>query len=61
MVAPSQVLNLENYCCCGCFQVAEVKENELFRVECVEGWTGGLIKDDDSAEDIKYVDLNLVR
>ena len=41
-------------------QVASVKEGELFRVETVE-WTGGQIKDDDSAEDVKHVDLNQVR
>lgn len=29
-------------------QVAEVKAGDLFRVECVD-WTGGQIKDDDSA------------
>lgn len=33
-------------------QVAEVKEGDLFRVECLD-WTGGQIKDDDSAEDVK--------
>jgi formamidase len=39
--------------------VAEVKPNELFRVECLD-WTGGQIKDNDSAEDIRTVDLNTV-
>jgi formamidase len=39
--------------------VAEVKVDDLFRVECVD-WTGGQIKDDDSAEDIKTVDLSQV-
>lgn len=39
--------------------VAEVKEGELFRVECLD-WTGGQIKDDDSAEDVKTVDLTQV-
>ncbi len=40
-------------------QVAEVTEGDLFRVETVD-WTGGQIKDDDSAEDIKVVDLTQV-
>jgi hypothetical protein len=44
--------------CCS-RQVAEVKEGDLFRVETVD-WTGGQIKDDDSAEDIKHVDLTQV-
>ena len=41
-------------------QVGTVKEGDLFRVETVE-WTGGQIKDDDSAEDVKTVDLTKVR
>ncbi|OMO56502.1 Acetamidase/Formamidase [Corchorus capsularis] len=36
--------------------VAEVKENELFRVEMVD-CNGGLIQNNDSAEDVKYADL----
>lgn len=36
-----------------------VEEGDLFRVETVE-WTGGQIKDDDSAEDVKTVDLTKV-
>jgi formamidase len=40
-------------------QVAEVKEGELFRVETVD-WTGGQIADNDSADDIKNVDLSQV-
>ena len=36
-----------------------VKEGDLFRIETVE-WTGGQIKDDDSAEDVKNVDLTKV-
>lgn len=39
--------------------VAEVKDGELFRVEMVD-WTGGSIKDDDSALDVKTVDLSVV-
>jgi formamidase len=39
--------------------VATVKPGEEFRVECVD-WTGGQIKDDDSATDIKVVDLSKV-
>jgi len=39
--------------------VAEVQEGELFRVECID-WTGGQIKDDDSAEDMKNVDLSVI-
>jgi formamidase len=37
-----------------------VSEGELFRVETVD-WTGGQIGDNDSAEDIKTVDLSQVR
>lgn len=40
-------------------QVAEVSEGQLFRVETVD-WTGGQIQDNDSAEDIKHVDLSQV-
>lgn len=37
----------------------EVKPQEHFRVECID-WTGGQIKDDDSANDIRDVDLRKV-
>lgn len=40
-------------------QVAEVKVGELFRVEMVD-WTGGAIKDNDSAIDVKTLDLSTV-
>eukprot|EP01102_Stenamoeba_stenopodia_P003131 TRINITY_DN13066_c0_g1_i1.p1 TRINITY_DN13066_c0_g1~~TRINITY_DN13066_c0_g1_i1.p1 ORF type:complete len:417 (+),score=78.90 TRINITY_DN13066_c0_g1_i1:99-1349(+) len=36
-----------------------VKLGEVFRVECLD-WTGGQVKDNDSAEDIKNVDLTQV-
>ncbi|MFO7177503.1 MAG: acetamidase/formamidase family protein [Pseudomonadota bacterium] len=39
--------------------VAWVKPGDQFRVECVD-WTGGQIRDDDSATDIKTVDLSKV-
>lgn len=39
--------------------VAEAKIGEVFRVEMVD-WTGGAIKDDDSALDIKCLDLSAV-
>ena len=39
--------------------VAYVKPGDEFRVECVD-WTGGQIKDDDSATDVKVVDLSKV-
>jgi len=39
--------------------VATVKPGDQFRVECVD-WTGGQIKNDDSATDIKIVDLTKV-
>jgi len=39
--------------------VATVKEDQLFRVETID-WTGGQIKDDDSSEDVKRVDLTQV-
>lgn len=41
-------------------QVAEVTTDQLFRIECID-WTGGQIKDDDSAEDMKSIDLSCVR
>jgi formamidase len=39
--------------------VATVKPGDEFRVECVD-WTGGQIKDDNNAMDIKVVDLSKV-
>jgi len=39
--------------------VAWVKPGDQFRVECVD-WTGGQIADNDSAHDIKVVDLTKV-
>ena len=39
--------------------VAWVKPGDQFRVECVD-WTGGQISDNDSAHDIKVVDLTKV-
>jgi len=39
--------------------VAEVAPGEVFKVECVD-WTGGQIANDDSAEDVKHVDLTQV-
>ena len=39
--------------------VSWVKPGDQFRNECVD-WTGGQIKDDDSATDIKVVDLSKV-
>jgi formamidase len=39
--------------------VAWVKPGDEFRIECVD-WTGGQIKNDDSATDIKVVDLTKV-
>ena len=39
--------------------VATVKEDTCFRVETID-WTGGQIKDDDSSDDIKFVDLTQV-
>lgn len=40
--------------------VAEVKAGEFFRVEMVD-WTGGVICDNDSASDVKTIDLSTVR
>ena len=40
--------------------VAEVKTGEVFRVEMVD-WTGGVIRDDDSANDVKFIDPSTVR
>src|ERR1700754_2248799 len=39
--------------------VAWVKPGDEFRIECVD-WTGGQIKNDDSATDVKVVDLTKV-
>ena len=39
--------------------VASVEEGQIFRVECVD-WTGGQIHDNDSADDVKHVDLSQV-
>ena len=39
--------------------VAEVGEGDVFRVECVD-WTGGQIRNDDSSDDVKNVDLTQV-
>ncbi|KAI7745001.1 hypothetical protein M8C21_003903 [Ambrosia artemisiifolia] len=39
--------------------VATVKTGQVFRIEMVD-WTGGAIKDDNSASDIKYIDLSTV-
>jgi formamidase len=39
--------------------VADVTEGELFRVEMVD-CTGGRVRDDDSADDIKFLDLTIV-
>nr|XP_010939995.1 uncharacterized protein LOC105058674 isoform X3 [Elaeis guineensis] len=38
--------------------VADVKEGELFRVEMMD-WTGGCVGDNDSAADIKFLDLTI--
>ncbi|XP_034691175.1 formamidase-like isoform X2 [Vitis riparia] len=39
--------------------VEEIKAGEIFRVEMVD-WTGGVIRDDDSALDVKFIDLSTV-
>jgi formamidase len=39
--------------------VASTEPGTIFRVECVD-WTGGYVKNNDSAEDIKSIDLNMV-
>nr|XP_043633984.1 formamidase-like isoform X2 [Erigeron canadensis] len=39
--------------------VATVKTGQLFRIEMVD-WTGGAIKDENSASDVKYLDLSTV-
>ncbi|RRT49035.1 hypothetical protein BHE74_00018314 [Ensete ventricosum] len=40
--------------------VADVTEGEVFRVEMVD-WTGGRVGDDTSAEDIKSLDLTIIK
>src|SRR3546814_587611 len=39
--------------------VASVNPGDAFRVECID-WTGGQIKDNDSAEDVRTIDLTRV-
>src|SRR5882672_1076974 len=39
--------------------VSWVKPGDQFRVECID-WTGGQIKDDESADDVRVVDLSKV-
>lgn len=39
--------------------VATVKTGEIFRIEMLD-WTGGAVKDDNSAADIKALDLSVV-
>lgn len=39
--------------------VATVNPGQLFRVECID-WTGGQIKNNDSADDVRDVDLTQV-
>jgi len=39
--------------------VASIKNNEIVKIECVD-WTGGQIKNDDSADDMKNVDLTKI-
>ena len=39
--------------------VATVQQGEKFRVECVD-WTGGQVRDNDSSDDVKNVDLSQV-
>ena len=36
-----------------------MKVDEVFRVECID-WTNGQIKDNDSAQDVKDIDLTSV-
>ena len=39
--------------------VADVTEGELFRVEMVD-WSGGRVRDDNSADDLKFMDFTIV-
>lgn len=39
--------------------MATVSQGELFRIECID-WTGGQIRNDDSAKDVEMVDLTQV-
>lgn len=54
-----QTLPLHNRWHPGIPPVAEIKVREVFRVEMVD-WTGGMIKDNDSAIDVKTMDLSSV-
>lgn len=38
---------------------AKVKDGEIFKVECVD-WTGGQIGNNDSADDMKNIDLTKI-
>jgi len=42
-----------------CFPIADITEGILFHVEMVD-WTGGQVRDDYSADDIKFLDLTIV-
>ncbi|ODM16414.1 putative formamidase [Aspergillus cristatus] len=39
--------------------VSTIAQNEVVKIECID-WTGGQIKNDDSADDIKNVDLTRI-
>ena len=39
--------------------VADVTEGEFFRIEMVD-WSGGRVKDDNSADDMKSMDFTIV-
>ena len=39
--------------------VVTIEEGEVFRVETID-WTGGQVKNDDSADDVKHIDLTQV-
>ena len=39
--------------------VVTIAEGEVFRVETID-WTGGQVKNDDSADDVKHIDLTQV-
>ena len=58
-LAPRHLLFLVTSYYLTLLQCDTVKEGEVFRVE-TQDWTGGQIKDDDSAEDMKNINLTLV-
>ncbi|CAF0981282.1 unnamed protein product [Adineta ricciae] len=57
--ATDQIIPLHNRWHPDIPSVVSVRRNEIFRIECVD-WTGGQIQNNDSADDVKNVDLTRI-